>query len=110
MWKVRLRCRGPPAWLPARLPSSPPPVRGTASLPPPLPAELPLIDLMKLYEGAFLPGFQWPQPQPDGEETSEEEGLFARLQGVQPDAGPVRGAGAEQGSDATSLLAQGKCI
>lgn len=37
-------------------------------------AELPLIDLMKLYEGAFLPSFQWPQPQPGGEETSEEEG------------------------------------
>uniref|UniRef100_A0A673UJI8 E1A binding protein p400 n=1 Tax=Suricata suricatta TaxID=37032 RepID=A0A673UJI8_SURSU len=36
-------------------------------------AELPLIDLMKLYEGAFLPSFQWPQPQPDGEEASEEE-------------------------------------
>ncbi|XP_053785012.1 E1A-binding protein p400 isoform X5 [Desmodus rotundus] len=36
-------------------------------------AELPLIDLMKLYEGAFLPNFQWPQPQPDVEETSEEE-------------------------------------
>ncbi|XP_006901062.1 PREDICTED: E1A-binding protein p400 [Elephantulus edwardii] len=36
-------------------------------------AELPLIDLMKLYEGAFLPNFQWPQPKPDSEETSEEE-------------------------------------
>ncbi|XP_045881876.1 E1A-binding protein p400 isoform X8 [Meles meles] len=36
-------------------------------------AELPLIDLMKLYEGAFLPGFQWPQPKPDSEEASEEE-------------------------------------
>ncbi|KAM6156071.1 E1A-binding protein p400 [Rhynchocyon petersi] len=38
-------------------------------------AELPLIDLMKLYEGAFLPNFQWPQPQPDSEETSEEEDM-----------------------------------
>ncbi|XP_023581645.1 E1A-binding protein p400-like [Trichechus manatus latirostris] len=28
---------------------------------------------MKLYEGAFLPNFQWPQPRPDSEETSEEE-------------------------------------
>ncbi|XP_022453768.1 E1A-binding protein p400 isoform X5 [Delphinapterus leucas] len=36
-------------------------------------AELPLIDLMKLYEGAFLPNFQWPQPKPDSEETSEDE-------------------------------------
>ncbi|XP_064128074.1 E1A-binding protein p400 isoform X2 [Loxodonta africana] len=36
-------------------------------------AELPLLDLMKLYEGAFLPNFQWPQPKPDSEETSEEE-------------------------------------
>ncbi|VFV36447.1 Hypothetical predicted protein [Lynx pardinus] len=35
--------------------------------------ELPLIDLMKLYEGAFLPSFQWPQPKPDSEEASEEE-------------------------------------
>lgn len=31
---------------------------------------------MKLYEGAFLPNFQWPQPNPASEETSEEEGLF----------------------------------
>ena len=30
---------------------------------------------MKLYEGAFLPSFQWPQPKPDSEEASEEEGL-----------------------------------
>ncbi|XP_040843097.1 E1A-binding protein p400 [Ochotona curzoniae] len=36
-------------------------------------AELPLTDLMKLYEGAFLPGFQWPQPSPDSDETSEDE-------------------------------------
>ncbi|TKC35078.1 hypothetical protein EI555_006031, partial [Monodon monoceros] len=36
-------------------------------------AELPLIDLMKLYEGAFLPNFQWPQRKPDSEETSEDE-------------------------------------
>jgi len=28
---------------------------------------------MKLYEGAFLPSFQWPQPKPDSEEASEEE-------------------------------------
>lgn len=36
---------------------------------------------MKLYEGAFLPSFQWPQPPPGGgEDTSEEEGL-SRLQG-----------------------------
>uniref|UniRef100_G3TWH5 E1A binding protein p400 n=1 Tax=Loxodonta africana TaxID=9785 RepID=G3TWH5_LOXAF len=39
-------------------------------------AELPLLDLMKLYEGAFLPNFQWPQPKPDSEETSEEEGFL----------------------------------
>uniref|UniRef100_A0A452SEL2 E1A binding protein p400 n=1 Tax=Ursus americanus TaxID=9643 RepID=A0A452SEL2_URSAM len=38
-------------------------------------AELPLIDLMKLYEGAFLPSFQWPQPKPDSEEASEEEDM-----------------------------------
>eukprot|EP00069_Balaena_mysticetus_P010142 bmy_20537T0 len=38
-------------------------------------AELPLIDLMKLYEGAFLPNFQWPQPKPDSEETSEDEDM-----------------------------------
>ncbi|MBZ3873370.1 E1A-binding protein p400 [Sciurus carolinensis] len=36
-------------------------------------AELPLMDLMKLYEGAFLPNFQWPQPEPEREETSGEE-------------------------------------
>ncbi|XP_006874145.1 PREDICTED: E1A-binding protein p400-like [Chrysochloris asiatica] len=36
-------------------------------------AELPLLDLLKLYEGAFLPSFQWPQPKPGSEETSEEE-------------------------------------
>ncbi|XP_019524477.1 PREDICTED: E1A-binding protein p400 isoform X3 [Hipposideros armiger] len=36
-------------------------------------AELPLIDLMKLYEGAFLPNFQWPQPPPGSEDTSEDE-------------------------------------
>lgn len=42
------------------------------------PAELPLTDLMKLYEGAFLPGFQWPQPSPDSDETSEDEGRLPR--------------------------------
>ncbi|XP_069922364.1 E1A-binding protein p400 isoform X16 [Oryctolagus cuniculus] len=36
-------------------------------------AELPLTDLVKLYEGAFLPSFQWPQPSPDSDETSEDE-------------------------------------
>lgn len=46
-----------------------------------LPAELPLIDLMKLYEGAFLPSSQWPQPQPGGEETSEEEGVSHACRG-----------------------------
>lgn len=65
------------------------PCEVTASLPQPFPAELPLIDLMKLYEGAFLPNFQWPQPQPDGEETSEEEGLFQPLRGLQLNTGPV---------------------
>ncbi|XP_078193932.1 E1A-binding protein p400 isoform X40 [Callithrix jacchus] len=36
-------------------------------------AELPLLDLMKLYEGAFLPSSQWPRLKPDGEDTSGEE-------------------------------------
>ncbi|XP_032126777.1 E1A-binding protein p400 isoform X12 [Sapajus apella] len=36
-------------------------------------AELPLLDLMKLYEGAFLPTSQWPRLKPDGEDTSGEE-------------------------------------
>uniref|UniRef100_A0A8D2L7L7 E1A binding protein p400 n=1 Tax=Varanus komodoensis TaxID=61221 RepID=A0A8D2L7L7_VARKO len=35
-------------------------------------AELPLDDLMKMYEGAFAENFHWPQPKPE-EETSEEE-------------------------------------
>ncbi|XP_063171780.1 E1A-binding protein p400 isoform X7 [Candoia aspera] len=35
-------------------------------------AELPLDDLMKMYEGAFAETFHWPQPKPE-EETSEEE-------------------------------------
>lgn len=38
---------------------------------------------MKLYEGAFLPNFQWPQPKPDSEETSEEEGLSWHLWRIQ---------------------------
>uniref|UniRef100_A0A8D2Q4G7 E1A binding protein p400 n=1 Tax=Varanus komodoensis TaxID=61221 RepID=A0A8D2Q4G7_VARKO len=37
-------------------------------------AELPLDDLMKMYEGAFAENFHWPQPKPE-EETSEE-GVF----------------------------------
>uniref|UniRef100_A0A7M4FM27 E1A binding protein p400 n=1 Tax=Crocodylus porosus TaxID=8502 RepID=A0A7M4FM27_CROPO len=37
-------------------------------------AELPLDDLVKMYEGAFAENFHWPQPKPDNEEdTSEEE-------------------------------------
>ncbi|XP_075754509.1 E1A-binding protein p400 isoform X3 [Pelodiscus sinensis] len=37
-------------------------------------AELPLDDLVKMYEGAFSENFQWPQPKPDNkEDTSEEE-------------------------------------
>ncbi|XP_061459266.1 E1A-binding protein p400 isoform X4 [Rhineura floridana] len=35
-------------------------------------AELPLDDLVKMYEGAFAENFHWPQPKPE-EETSEEE-------------------------------------
>ncbi|XP_026545617.1 E1A-binding protein p400 isoform X2 [Notechis scutatus] len=35
-------------------------------------AELPLDDLVKMYEGAFSENFHWPQPKPE-EETSEEE-------------------------------------
>ncbi|XP_023576411.1 E1A-binding protein p400 isoform X3 [Octodon degus] len=36
-------------------------------------AELPLVDLVKLYEGAFLPGFQWTPPEPVKEESSGDE-------------------------------------
>ncbi|KAL8180251.1 UNVERIFIED_CONTAM: hypothetical protein K2H54_016135, partial [Gekko kuhli] len=37
-------------------------------------AELPLDDLVKMYEGAFADSFHWPQPKRDNEEeTSEEE-------------------------------------
>nr|XP_042708496.1 E1A-binding protein p400 isoform X14 [Chrysemys picta bellii] len=37
-------------------------------------AELPLDDLVKMYEGAFSENFHWPQPKPDNkEDTSEEE-------------------------------------
>uniref|UniRef100_A0A8C3SZI5 E1A-binding protein p400 n=1 Tax=Chelydra serpentina TaxID=8475 RepID=A0A8C3SZI5_CHESE len=37
-------------------------------------AELPLDDLVKMYEGAFSETFHWPQPKPDNkEDTSEEE-------------------------------------
>ncbi|XP_021113366.1 E1A-binding protein p400 isoform X4 [Heterocephalus glaber] len=36
-------------------------------------AELPLMDLVKLYEGAFLPGFQWTPPEPVKDESSGEE-------------------------------------
>ncbi|CAM4568323.1 unnamed protein product [Lepidochelys kempii] len=37
-------------------------------------AELPLDDLVKMYEGAFSENFHWPQPKPDcKEDTSEEE-------------------------------------
>ncbi|XP_067395892.1 E1A-binding protein p400 isoform X3 [Emydura macquarii macquarii] len=37
-------------------------------------AELPLDDLVKMYEGAFSENFYWPQPKPDNkEDTSEEE-------------------------------------
>ncbi|XP_028905954.1 E1A-binding protein p400 isoform X5 [Ornithorhynchus anatinus] len=36
-------------------------------------AELPLGDLMKLYEGAFTQNIQWTQAKPDIEETSEED-------------------------------------
>lgn len=37
-------------------------------------AELPLEDLLKMYEGAFAENFHWPQPKPDSEEDSSEEG------------------------------------
>ncbi|XP_054851977.1 E1A-binding protein p400 isoform X2 [Eublepharis macularius] len=36
-------------------------------------AELPLDDLVKMYEGAFAENFHWPQMKRDEEETSEEE-------------------------------------
>ncbi|XP_035196495.1 E1A-binding protein p400 isoform X14 [Oxyura jamaicensis] len=36
-------------------------------------AELPLDDLLKMYEGAFSENFHWPQPKPDSEEDSSEE-------------------------------------
>ncbi|XP_066466184.1 E1A-binding protein p400 isoform X10 [Tiliqua scincoides] len=36
-------------------------------------AEVPLDDLVKMYEGAFAESFHWPQPKPSEEETSEEE-------------------------------------
>uniref|UniRef100_A0A8C5XAF6 E1A binding protein p400 n=1 Tax=Malurus cyaneus samueli TaxID=2593467 RepID=A0A8C5XAF6_9PASS len=36
-------------------------------------AELPLEDLVKMYEGAFAENFHWPQPKPDSEEESSEE-------------------------------------
>ncbi|KAH1180129.1 E1A-binding protein p400-like [Mauremys mutica] len=37
-------------------------------------AELPLDDLVKMYEGAFSENFHWSQPKPDNkEDTSEEE-------------------------------------
>uniref|UniRef100_A0A803YAJ7 E1A binding protein p400 n=1 Tax=Meleagris gallopavo TaxID=9103 RepID=A0A803YAJ7_MELGA len=35
--------------------------------------ELPLDDLLKMYEGAFSESFHWPQPKPDSEEDSSEE-------------------------------------
>uniref|UniRef100_A0A8C0V8U6 E1A binding protein p400 n=1 Tax=Cyanistes caeruleus TaxID=156563 RepID=A0A8C0V8U6_CYACU len=35
--------------------------------------ELPLEDLVKMYEGAFAENFHWPQPKPDSEEESSEE-------------------------------------
>ncbi|PKU36489.1 hypothetical protein llap_13209 [Limosa lapponica baueri] len=36
-------------------------------------AELPLEDLLKMYEGAFAENFHWPQLKPDSEEDSSEE-------------------------------------
>uniref|UniRef100_A0A8C3C4W0 E1A binding protein p400 n=1 Tax=Cairina moschata TaxID=8855 RepID=A0A8C3C4W0_CAIMO len=36
-------------------------------------SELPLDDLLKMYEGAFSENFHWPQPKPDSEEDSSEE-------------------------------------
>ncbi|XP_027700007.1 E1A-binding protein p400-like isoform X7 [Vombatus ursinus] len=38
-------------------------------------AELPLDDLVKLYEGAFVGSFKWPQSVCDSEETTSEEDL-----------------------------------
>jgi len=29
-----------------------------------------------MYEGAFAENFHWPQPKPDSEEDSSEEGKF----------------------------------
>lgn len=37
-------------------------------------AELPLDDLVKMYEGAFAENFHWPQPKPDNDEDTSEEG------------------------------------
>uniref|UniRef100_A0A803V6V8 E1A binding protein p400 n=1 Tax=Ficedula albicollis TaxID=59894 RepID=A0A803V6V8_FICAL len=36
-------------------------------------SELPLEDLVKMYEGAFAENFHWPQPKHDSEEESSEE-------------------------------------
>ncbi|XP_044528989.1 E1A-binding protein p400-like [Gracilinanus agilis] len=38
-------------------------------------AELPLDDLVKLYEGAFVGSFKWPQSMCESEETTSEEDL-----------------------------------
>eukprot|EP00075_Anas_platyrhynchos_P036856 XP_027326109.1 E1A-binding protein p400 isoform X15 [Anas platyrhynchos] len=42
-------------------------------------AELPLDDLLKMYEGAFSENFHWPQPKPDSEEDSSEEEMDDRM-------------------------------
>ncbi|NXQ30281.1 EP400 protein, partial [Alaudala cheleensis] len=42
-------------------------------------AELPLEDLVKMYEGAFAENFHWPQPKPDSEEESSEEEMEDHL-------------------------------
>ncbi|XP_053938233.1 E1A-binding protein p400 isoform X14 [Cuculus canorus] len=42
-------------------------------------AELPLEDLLKMYEGAFAENFHWPQPKPDSEDDSSEEEMEDHL-------------------------------
>uniref|UniRef100_A0A8C8S7I0 E1A binding protein p400 n=1 Tax=Pelusios castaneus TaxID=367368 RepID=A0A8C8S7I0_9SAUR len=43
-------------------------------------AELPLDDLVKMYEGAFSENFHWPQPKPDNKEDTSEEELEDRTE------------------------------
>lgn len=43
---------------------------------PSFPAEVPLDDLVKMYEGAFAESFHWPKPKTTEEDTSEEGTLL----------------------------------